>query len=118
MANSISSLQKQASSQHHERRSGQRDDGTGSGFVLLPRTALCDEQRRQNVVRRHDIIRRDGRNQNRGLETAVAFRAAPKMADVPLIPILGSFGGNQLGYCTERISFQSLKNDGLLSSLL
>jgi len=43
------------------------------------------------------MIRRDGRNQNRSLETAVAFLAAPKMADVPFIPMLGPFRGNQLG---------------------
>jgi Caspase domain len=30
------------------------------------------------------------------LEGVIAFRAAPKMKDMSLIPILGSFGGNQL----------------------
>jgi hypothetical protein len=31
-----------------------------------------------------------------GLETAVAFPTTPNMMDVPLIPILGPFGGDQL----------------------
>jgi len=31
-----------------------------------------------------------------GLEIGVALWAAPKMTDMPLIPILGPFGGNQL----------------------
>lgn len=39
-----------------------------------------------------------GRND---LEAAVAFRAVPKVDDVPLIPMLRPFGGNQLSFALD-----------------
>ena len=55
---------------------------------------LCDQQRRENIVTRLDIFYR--LDVGEGLETAVAFPAAPNMMDLLLISILGPFGGNQL----------------------
>jgi len=37
-----------------------------------------------------------GRERDDRLEAEVTFPAVPKMTDLPLIAILGSFGGNQL----------------------
>jgi hypothetical protein len=37
-----------------------------------------------------------GRKRDNRLEAKVTFAAVPKMADLPLIPILGPLGGNQL----------------------
>ena len=66
---------------------------TGGRESVPHPNCLCDEQRRQNIVHCDDFIRL-GRNQNHGLETAVASPAVPKMMDFPLIPTLGPFGSN------------------------
>jgi hypothetical protein len=75
--------------------SGPRD-GTCRGCAHELR--LCDQKRRENIVPCLDIFDQLGvrRRNDYGLETAVAFRAAPKMKDVLLIEILGPIGGNQL----------------------
>jgi len=65
-------------------------------------TALCDEQRGEQ--RRIDNVPcldiphcpGDGRKRDDRLEVEVTFPAVPKMTDLPLIPILRPFGGNQL----------------------
>ena len=64
---------------------------------------LCDQPRPKNVASSHDIFYpfhnifyRLGVRRRNDLERAVAFRAVPKMTYLPLIPILGPFGGNQL----------------------
>jgi hypothetical protein len=55
---------------------------------------LCDQQRRENIVPFLFISHRLGVDE--GFETAVAFPTAPNVMDLPLIPIFGPFGGNQL----------------------
>src|ERR1019366_9972955 len=47
----------------------------------LPLTSLCEQWVRFGF--------------GNGLETAVAFAAVPRMTHLPLVPILGPFGGNQ-----------------------
>ena len=64
---------------------------------------LCDQPRPKNVASSHDIFYsfhnifyRLGMRRRNDLERAVAFRAVPKMTYLPLIPILGPFGRNEL----------------------
>jgi hypothetical protein len=69
------------------------------------RSALCDQQRWKNIVTCHDIIHRFGvgRKRDYRLETAIAFPTLPNMMDLPLIPILGPFGGNQLTVASDAV---------------
>jgi len=63
---------------------------------------LCDQPRPQNVAsfqdlfdRSHDNFYRPGVSRRNDLETVFAFWAAPKMNNLPLIPMSRPFGGNQ-----------------------
>ena len=66
----------------------------GSGLVLLPFNFLCGtEQSQVAVVCRnafHRVALADG------FETTAAFPTVPNMMDLPLFPILGPIGSNQL----------------------
>ena len=66
--------------------------------ALSPQIALCDQRQRKNVASCPDIFYRlgVGRKRDERLKTAVASPTVPNMMDLPLIPILGPFGGNQL----------------------
>ena len=86
MANLISSLRKQASTQIHESPGGQRDEKRGELWPCpAPRTALRDAQRRGNVAYCPDILYR---------ERGGTFRAVPDVKGVPIGPILSAFGSN------------------------
>src|ERR1019366_2397370 len=86
-----------------------REVGWGAALCCSPSTGLSDQKRRFGV--------------GNGFKTAVAFAAAPMMTDLPLIPILGAFGGNQpivaahaiyakteatIGYCHRQCNLPAL----------
>ncbi len=64
---------------------------------------LRDQLRRESVASSHDVFYpfhdisyRFGVRRRNDLERAIASQAMPKMTYLPLIPILGPFGRNQL----------------------
>ena len=62
----------------------------GVALCRSPWTVLCDEQRGDEIVTCLYIShRRDG------LEAGLAIPTMPNMIDLPLIAILGPYGGNQ-----------------------
>jgi hypothetical protein len=67
-----------------------------------PRTAFATSSggtvslRHHSLYPCHNIFYRLGVRGRNDHEIAVAFRTVPKMTYLPLIPILGPFGGNQL----------------------
>ena len=70
-----------------------------SADEVRSRNSLCDQRQwrrlgssQDSLYSFHDIFYRAGVRRRNYLEGAIAFRAAPKMHDEPLIPILGPIG--------------------------
>jgi hypothetical protein len=69
---------------HPSRRRTRQDFAPESNMAVGPAGTALGRRREPSVRRPSD------------LERVIAFRAAPKMKNMSLIPILGPFGGNQL----------------------
>ena len=82
-------LRRQASKQIREIQAGSVTRNTGSGFAAPPNTHPHSDGKISSLAWIFHHLRVDD-----GLETAVAFPTAPNMMDLPLITILGPFGGN------------------------